>query len=122
MAVRRAVRCGADMDAYMKVAWRDPVTGLEWSLTAEHLMPWLRARQWCNAHMDGWRMPTIYELWALWKVPGPSMPDAASGPYWSATDNEFNSDFAWCVNFDSGFVSYIFKDYSNYVRAVRGGC
>ena len=77
-----------------------------------------------------WRLPTIKELAYIVDYsipyPGPEIntayfPNTVSSFYWSSTTYASNADYAWGVYFGYGDGSPNYKNYSYYVRAVRGG-
>ena len=77
-----------------------------------------------------WRMPTVKELsWLVNSdIPYPGLtidtawfPHTVSSNYWSSTTYADYTYFAWRVYFYYGYVNYLNKSYSYYVRAVRGG-
>ena len=66
-------------------------------------------------HTD-WRLPTLDELKTL--IGTPEAPK--SGWYWSSSPYVGNSDFAWGVSFDNGYVDgYNYRGSSYLVRLVR---
>jgi hypothetical protein len=55
---------------------------------------------------------------------GAYWPAGLSGPvswYWSSSSYAGGSSNAWYVDFDDGYVYYVGKSYTYYVRCVRGG-
>jgi hypothetical protein len=116
---------------------RDNVTGLEWQqATAPGSYKWQQAVDYCaslnlGGH-DDWRLPTVKELSTLvdssYYVPAINttyFPNTQSGfdycYYWSSTTNANDPYVAWYVEFGGGGVYNLYKGYSLYVRAVRGG-
>lgn len=77
----------------------------------------------------GWRLPTLTELQSLVEeslkptINTTYFPNVHANSYWSSTTYANNTDYAWIVDFDYGYVGYHFfyKDYSSYVRCVRSG-
>ena len=84
------------------------------------------------AGSSGWRLPTAAELQTILAEPyqcetSPCI-DAVFGPtdaafYWSATTDAGRNvpDAAFCVDFETGYVSICAKTINFAVRAVRGG-
>lgn len=79
---------------------------------------------------DDWRIPTIKELANIVNhgtVPGePTIdtvffPDSQTASYWSSNTHELHTNGAWGVTFSRGHNSFIYKNYSLFARAVRGG-
>ena len=75
-----------------------------------------------------WRLPTIKELASIVNLGryNPSIdetffPNTKSSYYWSSSTNAYSAGSAWNVHFLYGGVQGNYKDYSMYVRAVRGG-
>ncbi len=77
-----------------------------------------------------WRLPNIKELSSIVALSrtNPSIdityfPNTVSSHYWSSTTFAYDTDIAWLVYFDYGYVqgSHYGKSDSYYVRAVRGG-
>jgi len=90
-------------------------------------------------HTD-WRIPTVNELQGIVNYQNvfPSTYSAfntscaatctvttcsctQSSFHWSSSIYQFNSDDAWGVSVNDGFVNDDGKNFSRYVRAVRGG-
>jgi len=76
-----------------------------------------------------WRMPNVKELLSLvdYSKYNPSIdtayfPGSMSKEYWSSTTHEYNSNYAWEVNFQSGDVTLLHEKATKYpsVRCVRG--
>jgi len=61
---------------------------------------------------DGWRLPTIEELQAMYEAK-----IITEGCYWSST--EYYSFFAWYYSFINGYSDIYFKTSTYRVRAVR---
>ena len=115
----------------------DTSTGLMWQQSSydDSRKTWEQALAYCEelnlgGHTD-WRMPTIKELRSLVDYsipyPGPTINTTyfpgmvASLWYWSSTTYAYSTKSAWGVDFDNGGDSSTSKNYSSYVRAVRGG-
>ena len=81
-----------------------------------------------GGHAD-WRLPSIKELGSIVDLetykPGIGtafFPNTASSYFWSGTANAHFPDGAWNLDFEDGSVSPASdKNYTNYVRCVRGG-
>jgi hypothetical protein len=78
----------------------------------------------------GWRLPSKKELVGIVDYsipyPGPTIPqtlfpNTASSGYWSSTTGASSTSDAWLVDFYDGYVVYINKGATFYVRCVRGG-
>ena len=97
---------------------------LQWGNTAEKLMTWQEASDYCKKLGKGWRLPTIQELTSCINYekhnPASGM-DFKNDYYWSSTTYVYYTDYAWLVSFGSGSVDYGGKTGSLYVRPVRGG-
>jgi hypothetical protein len=82
-------------------------------------MNWDDARKACEKLGDGWRLPTIQELYFMYNNRdeiGDFVKDQNSY-YWSSTRL---GAAAWYFSFSDGYSNGIFfKDYMLYVRAVR---
>jgi len=110
----------------------DTSTGLMWQqATAPGTYTWDQAISYCGslslAGYTDWWLPTIDELKSLVDtryrptIDPTYFPDTAASWYWSSTTHVSNTNYAWNVYFDFGYVSYPNKNYAGYVRAVRGG-
>ncbi|MBD3789674.1 MAG: DUF1566 domain-containing protein [Campylobacterales bacterium] len=113
----------------------DSTTGLQWqddATAASTQLTWQAAIDHCEAltlggHSD-WRLPNINELKSIidrTKI-NPAIvsgfANTSSDFYWSSTTLADNSDNAWHVYFNFGYVSYHYnKGTSLYVRCVRAG-
>ena len=80
-----------------------------------------------GGHSD-WRIPSIKELASITDlgkyaatINTEFFPNTLSYFYWSSTNLDYNTNYAWCIYFLSGHVHYHYKSAINYVRAVRGG-
>ena len=76
---------------------------------------------------NDWRLPNINELKTIMdrnKI-GPAIvstfANTSSSNYWSSTTYERDKHSAWYIYFFDGSVSNNAKEYSLYVRCVRGG-
>ena len=79
------------------------------------------------ASSSGWFLPSVGQLksglfenraaieLALTKAGGNGFSNSYS---WSSTENRYDSDRAWYVDFSNGYVSYNYKNYDYTVRAV----
>ena len=89
-----------------------------------------------------WRVPDLYQLASLVRCRGGSyknldngcsgsyqkptidteyFPDATSGWYWSASPSAYSSNYAWQLNFYSGYDYLNFRVINHHVRLVRSG-
>ena len=78
-------------------------------------------------HTD-WRLPNIKELGSIVELAcyGPAINTALFNntsylAYWSATINNYSNDYAWAVQFTSGYRNQERRIVSNHVRLVRSG-
>jgi predicted secreted protein len=130
-------------DAVSWIMVRDNVTGLVWEVKTDdgsihdkdNTYTWASTPGFISAvnneNFGGyadWRLPTIKELSTIVNSNqyNPSInitfyPNTVSSYYWSSTTYAYNSGYAWCVYFSSGYVYYYSKTSSYYVRAVRAG-
>ena len=81
-------------------------------------MTWDKAKKECESLGSGWRLPNKDELNTLYqnkdKIGG-----FANNLYWSSTEAENVSYFAWFQYFAKGDQYEAIKDDANYVRAIR---
>jgi hypothetical protein len=85
---------------------------------------WNDAKQWCQNHGDGWRLPTKDELLAIYNNKldvNCWLKEYNSGTlkdyyYWSSI--EYDSVRAWRVNISDGHTFDYYKYFDYYVRAV----
>lgn len=75
-------------------------------------MTWVEAMDYCKSLGEGWRLPTIYELFYIYKNKF-----IIKKCYWSNTEIDLSS--AWSFFFDDGDFNGDDKYGSLYVRAVR---
>lgn len=105
----------------------DNTTGLEWESESHGPMPWAEAMQHAAALGDGWRLPTIHELFALVDParfnPATTLPGMRADWYWSSSSSSCAASafYAWFVYFSSGYVNYSDKTNTFCVRCVRRG-
>lgn len=94
-----------------------PAKKLEWGAEAPKSMTWIEAVNWYEKQGEGWRLPTVTELFeAYWEeVEGFTQ----SNYYWSSTTYPAFYAYAMLVNFYSGSASGNGKTNSGYVRCVR---
>ena len=78
-------------------------------------------------HSD-WRLPSLKELRSLVEECrfNPSINDtvflgASNSDFWSASPYVGRSDYAWYVNFGSGYAAITYRTYHRSVWLVRGG-
>jgi len=104
----------------------DNETGLTW--TKETLAKDVTYDDVVKVLGEGWRLPTIKELFSLvdHTRPAPAIdvevfPDTESDWYWSSTPTAWNESAVWVVGFYDGLVYSLHRfDYAC-VRAVRAG-
>ena len=89
-----------------------PAQTLEWGETSPTEMTWYEAKKWCEE--QGGRMPTRIELLQAYED---NVEGFVANNYWSAT--EYNSTYAYDVNFDDGNTNCDNKTNAYYVRCVR---
>ena len=111
----------------------DHATGLMWHKPgSDKKMEWEEAKKWVRElnvrgyfGYNDWRLPTLEEAVSLLES------DKSNGLYidpvfsnyqeWIWTGDEYGSDGAWGVNFDSGLVFWVNFDSGFYVRPARSG-
>lgn len=119
-------------DADNNYTWYDPSDPIDEGTESDHdTKDFLDALN--SARFGGyndWRLPTIKELVYLVRydiqIAGPTIdtryfPNTVSAGYWSSTTHANFPNAAWLVYFDSGLGYVFYKEYGEYVRAVRGG-
>jgi formylglycine-generating enzyme required for sulfatase activity len=79
-------------------------------------MDWYDAKKACAALGNGWRLPTMQELYDLYQNRD-KIGSFASGSHWSSTEDLNN--YAWGQVFYNGLQLDFNKSNPNYVRAVR---
>lgn len=113
----------------------DKETGLVWASNANlagELKTWEQAIFFCRnlgiGNRKGWRLPTVEELASLVDPTQTGMSLPIDHPfsnvqfsYWSSTTYTPDSDYAWHVSMNFGFVGYSRKTGYFYVWPVRGG-
>jgi Protein of unknown function (DUF1566) len=118
---------------FSNAAVLDRETGLVWEQSpSTTTLTWESAQVACLTKnvggRRGWKLPSIQELASL-VDPTASSPELPAGhpftnvqssDYWSATTSA-NSDTAWVVFFNDGFVGGDHKSITVYVWCVRGG-
>lgn len=81
---------------------------------SETQLNWNQAQEYCKSLGEGWRLPTISEMFYLYedKI-------ITENYYWSSSENDALT--AWCFNFVNGVAYYYYDSkYSTYyVRAVK---
>jgi hypothetical protein len=110
----------------------DLLTGLIWQKSEGGKMRWEDANYYCDelnlTEKQDWRLPNINELRSL--VDGsrfnPALdrlkfPDVKASLYWSSTTSPSRNEIAWFISFVLGNANSYKKQYSYFVRCVRGG-
>jgi len=103
---------------------------LAWTQTEVGSVSWEAALQSAEdselAGYSDWRLPNIKELRSISNdnLSNPSLdsyffPDANSDKYWSSTTEVNNTGNGWCVDFETGLVSYEDKESELNVKFVR---
>ncbi len=114
--------------------WRDPKTGLEWQANSPGEMTWNDALAYAKSLLlDGktdWRLPSALELetlldrsvlyTALRPATRNETPFRDTLSYWSSTTFEDDTNNAWIVMFDGGYILSYPKTNLYHVRCVRG--
>jgi len=114
--------------------WSDPKTGLEWQHECAGTMSWSDAIEYAQSlslnGKDDWRLPAVMELetllnrGALYDSLRPAMrkdvPFRDKLSYWSSTTFEENTNSAWIIKFDGGYILSYYKSNHYNVRCVRG--
>jgi hypothetical protein len=114
--------------------WKDPETGLEWQCESPGEMTWQKALEYAKSlSLDGkndWRLPTVLELetlldrsvlyYELRPVMRKEVPFRDTLSYWSSTTFDAETNNAWIVMFDGGYVLSYYKTNAYHIRCVRG--
>jgi hypothetical protein len=114
--------------------WKDPETGLEWQCESPGEMSWQKALEYAKSlSLDGkndWRLPTVLELetlldrsvlyYELRPVMRKEVPFRDTLSYWSSTTFDAETNNAWIVMFDGGYVLSYYKTNAYHIRCVRG--
>ena len=100
------------------------IDGLEWQAEDDGIQrTWDEAVEYANGLGNGWRLPTIGELFSIIDFerydPACKIENCRSSFYWSSTPYATSSSYAWYVDFYNGAVGYYVKDSHDYVRCVR---
>jgi hypothetical protein len=111
----------------------DLATGLTWQQQDDNIeRAWAAAGTYCQGLPLGgksdWRLPNVNELQSIvdYRLTAPAIygiafPGTEPSLYWTATTAADDSEFAWFVSFNNGYVSYYGKSNTFYVRCVRSG-
>lgn len=134
----QAVRGGQSQSSYVdnnNGTITDTTTGLMWQQDTPNVMTWEQALSYCESlNLGGytdWRLPTKKELRSLvdYNYVAPAInptffPATPLDFFWSSTSHaytsHYNADYAFFVDFLSGFDEAFYKQGSIHVRAVRG--
>ena len=100
------------------------IDGLEWQAEDDGIQrTWDEAVEYANGLGNGWRLPTIGELFSIidYKKYNPACKIENCRPsyFWSSSPYAYDSSRAWYVDFHYGYMSPSNKDYHNYARCVR---
>jgi len=83
----------------------------------EKELTWDDSIEYCKNLSEGWRLPTIQELWYISEDCNLKK-EFSHKDYWSSTEDA-SLYLAWLFSFLNGSASSYDKDYAYYVRAVR---
>jgi uncharacterized protein (TIGR02145 family) len=103
----------------------NPLTGAKLIVANEDFsveMTWFDAQSACEELGEGWRLPTIDELQAIYEqLHEEGKGDFKDEIYWSSMEGSWKDDAEYAKNFwfSSGDPDYELKNVPNYVRAVR---
>jgi hypothetical protein len=111
----------------------DGATFLMWQQDDPGMMSWGDAMAYCEgltlSDYTDWRLPNVKEAASLLDdnrsnpaIDKTYFKNAQADRYWPSTILASNShNWAWYVDFASGYLVYSFQSDKNYVRCVRGG-
>lgn len=116
------------------LTWKDPQTGLEWQCESPGEMTWTEAREYAKSlslkDKKDWRLPTLAELESLLDRtkarPEGRPPMRKEVPfrdelsYWSSTTFGRDTNAAWILMFDGGYLLSYYKSNFYHVRCIRG--
>lgn len=99
------------------------------SLTSSsNSMSWDDACAWCNGQGEGWYLPTIDELWVIFRNKNildktldvtKGANTLGSSNLWSSTEYEYDDERAYYFWMAYAYTYAEHKDYTYYARAVR---
>jgi hypothetical protein len=116
--------------------WRRCSEGMSWNGTTcagtastyTHEAALQRAAAQASSTGVAWRLPNIKELTSIADksrsnpaIDTTAFPATPANWFWSASPYVGYSNYAWFVDFDSGYVYYDDRNFSYYVRLVRAG-
>ena len=103
----------------------DSGTGLMWQKETAGPMDWEAAMSYASGLSlgghSGWRLSSRDELLGLFNSPCKSMVKVKLETYYWSSTTYYQTNQAWYVSFNNGYVHYDYQTYSQYVRAVRAG-
>ncbi|MBH2006842.1 MAG: DUF1566 domain-containing protein [Myxococcaceae bacterium] len=104
---------------YRGPRYAQDVPALEWDRKSPEAMTFEEAKAYAASRSsEGWRLPTIWELEALYQQRG-VLGEEDEDWYWSGTPVDGEYDLAWLVHFYYGLVNYYGLSYTFYVRCAR---
>ena len=100
------------------------IDNLEWQAKDDgNKRTWEDSIIYANTFGNGWRLPTIGELFSIIDftvyMPACKIESCRPSCYWSSSPYAIYSGYAWNVNFYNGHVYNYNKDNHYYVRCVR---
>ncbi len=97
------------------------IGNLEWQAeVSNRKFTWEKAKEYAASLGEGWRLPTVQELFSLWdydKGCCPAFPGTPKTWFWSSSP--LGNDYAWSVGFGYGVVGSNGRSYEGSVRCVR---
>lgn len=99
---------------------RQQVPALQWQLECRDSksMDWEEAKKYASEQRNGWRLPEIEELWALYEQRSVLGKDLDTTPYWSDTPSDRETTL-WEMNFEKGIAGRRPITGARKVRCVR---